>query len=243
MFSLTHCIEDVIKFHTKFGITTPTDLNVDVQEDLVNFRALFLTEELNEFQDASLFLIPNSPSTNCDFMQADASDALIDLIYIVAGTLAIHGITSVDEAEYFEAEYVMPVPLYLENSTSYCYDTINGEIEEIKQHIAQYKESHSSLLDICTPLLFISARTKYIAQMLGITSELWNELWNDVQRANMSKVRATSASQSKRNSAYDIIKPHDWQPPQSSAILKKHQDDAFKMNVLQLQDLDDETVS
>ena len=46
-------------------------------------------EQEQEFEDASLFLIPNSPSTNCNYMQADSADALIDLIYIVAGTLGI----------------------------------------------------------------------------------------------------------------------------------------------------------
>ena len=227
MFSLSSCIHDVIQFHNKFGIATPVNATTDIDLNLVTFRTIFLQEELTEFEDASLFLIPNSPSTNCNYMQADSADALIDLIYIVAGTLAVHGITNIDEFDYDEPEYILQIPLTLNDTTSYYYDVINGEVNEIKKHIDEYR-NHTSIDEITAPLLAITARVKYIAKTLGITAELWNELWNDVQRANMSKIRATSANQSKRGSSYDIIKPHDWQPPKTQDIINKHIQDAIE---------------
>lgn len=226
MFSLSACIQDVIQFHNKFGIVTPSDTTIDIDLNLVTFRTIFLEEELTEFEDASLFLIPNSPSTNCDFMQADSADALIDLVYIVSGTLAIHGIQSVIETEYDEPDTTLEIPFTLSDNTSYLFDIATAEIAEIKTHINEYR-NHKHIDEVIASLLSIAARTKYIAKMLGMTPELWAELWNDVQRANMTKVRATNANQSKRKSSYDIIKPHDWQPPQTAEILKKHQQDAI----------------
>jgi len=44
-------------------------------------------------------------------------------------------------------------------------------------------------------------------------------LWNEVQRANMSKVRASSESQSKRGSSLDVIKPEGWRGPDIQGVL------------------------
>ena len=43
----------------------------------------------------------------------------------------------------------------------------------------------------------------------------WNfaKAWDRVQAANMAKVRASSAEQSKHGSAQDIIKPAGWTAP------------------------------
>ena len=49
----------------------------------------------------------------------------------------------------------------------------------------------------------------------------WEELWADVQRANMSKVRAAKPSDSKRGSTYDVVKPSGWVPPQGAAIIAR----------------------
>ncbi len=38
------------------------------------------------------------------------------------------------------------------------------------------------------------------------------EAWRRVHAANMKKVRAASASDSKRNSGYDVVKPPGWRP-------------------------------
>lgn len=50
----------------------------------------------------------------------------------------------------------------------------------------------------------------------------WEEGWDEVHRANMSKVRATNPSQSTRGTAYDVIKPDGFIPPDLKAVLEKH---------------------
>lgn len=39
------------------------------------------------------------------------------------------------------------------------------------------------------------------------------EAWQRVHNANMRKIRATSAEESKRKSGFDVVKPEGWQPP------------------------------
>jgi hypothetical protein len=49
--------------------------------------------------------------------------------------------------------------------------------------------------------------------MMGLP---WKELWDDVQRANMTKVRGVG----KRGHAVDCIKPEGWIPPRTKEILE-----------------------
>ena len=48
----------------------------------------------------------------------------------------------------------------------------------------------------------------------------WQAGWDEVQRANMSKVRATSAQESKRGSKLDVIKPPGWCSPDLRRVLR-----------------------
>lgn len=54
------------------------------------------------------------------------------------------------------------------------------------------------------------------ALMMGLP---WPMLWDEVQRANMLKVRARHADESKRGSALDIVKPAGWVGPDHTAAL------------------------
>jgi predicted HAD superfamily Cof-like phosphohydrolase len=47
----------------------------------------------------------------------------------------------------------------------------------------------------------------------------WDEGWQRVFDANMKKVRAEKASDSKRGSAYDVVKPEGWRPPDLKDLL------------------------
>lgn len=50
----------------------------------------------------------------------------------------------------------------------------------------------------------------------------WEEGWIAVQHANMQKVRAEHAHQSRRGGTWDIIKPPGWIPPDIEGVLRKH---------------------
>jgi predicted HAD superfamily Cof-like phosphohydrolase len=60
---------------------------------------------------------------------------------------------------------------------------------------------------------------KGTAAMMGL-GPAWPDLWDDVQRANMAKVKGPTH----RNMGFgsDIAKPPGWEPPQTEAILLRH---------------------
>jgi predicted HAD superfamily Cof-like phosphohydrolase len=92
--------------------------------------------------------------------------------------------------------------------------------EELNEFIEAHQTNDLELaLDSLVDLAVVLYGT---AQIMGITHECWVEAWNEVHRANMSKERAVSASQSKRGTAYDIIKPEGWQAPDHKPILQKY---------------------
>jgi len=58
------------------------------------------------------------------------------------------------------------------------------------------------------------------AQVYGFP---WQELWDDVQRANMTKKRAEpDGSNSKRGNGFDAYKPEGWVPPNGGVILERY---------------------
>jgi predicted HAD superfamily Cof-like phosphohydrolase len=61
--------------------------------------------------------------------------------------------------------------------------------------------------DALVDLVYVALGT---ADMMGLP---WQQLWDEVQRKNIAKVRAVSAQQSKRGTVYDVVKPHGWTPP------------------------------
>lgn len=83
--------------------------------------------------------------------------------------------------------------------------------EELNEFVnAHYQNDLATALDSLIDLVYVAYGT---AQMMGVPTSMWQEMWNAVQKANMSKVRATSADQSKRGTALDVVKPQNWQGP------------------------------
>lgn len=122
-------LDDVQKFHAKFGLPVSTNNPGMLQEDVMDFRLGFLMEELDEIGEGFA-------TNNIE----DVADGLIDLIYVAIGTGLFMGL----------------------------------------------------------PM---------------------DELWDEVQRANMAKERATSSDQSKRSSSFDVIKPEGWVGPDIAGVL------------------------
>lgn len=88
--------------------------------------------------------------------------------------------------------------------------------EELEEFVEAYNrgdlpEAADALID----LVYVAMGTAY---MMGLP---WDELWNDVQRANMTKVRAEHPTHSKRGTTYDVVKPPGWVPPQSATIIER----------------------
>ena len=71
----TDLIDDIDRFHKKFGFEKNTKVGIPNNPELINFRTSFLMEELSEYTNA----IVKKDS-------AAALDALVDIVYIALGT-------------------------------------------------------------------------------------------------------------------------------------------------------------
>lgn len=91
-------------------------------------------------------------------------------------------------------------------------------VKFLQEELDEFREAHSNgdmhgAADALVDLAYVVHGT---AHMMGLP---WPMLWMEVQRANITKVRATDASQSKRGTALDIIKPAGWVAPDHTLAL------------------------
>lgn len=125
--------------------------------------------------------------------------------------------TNYQDVNNFNEKFKVPskeIPGFLDD------DSNDFRIKFMKEELMEYRDACeegdlATAFDSLVDLVYVAMGT---AQMMGLRDNEWQELWDDVQRANMSKVRATSASQSKRGSSLDVIKPASWEPPKTDLI-------------------------
>lgn len=77
-------------------------------------------------------------------------------------------------------------------------------------------KSHAQMFDALMDLVYVAYGT---AHLLGYP---WEEGWDEVQAANMTKVRAERAEQSERGGTFDVVKPPGFKPPDIRRILFNH---------------------
>lgn len=84
--------------------------------------------------------------------------------------------------------------------------------EELDELCAAYEiDDMAGMADALIDLVYFAKGT---AVMMGLP---WEALWDDVHRANMSKVRGQTA----RGFAADLKKPRDWRGPLTNHILQR----------------------
>lgn len=88
-------------------------------------------------------------------------------------------------------------------------DFMQEELNEFK--LGARNADLSAMADALVDLVYVAKGT---ALEMGLP---WEELWQDVQRANMGKVPAATARM-----ANDAIKPPGWVGPQTEDILMDH---------------------
>lgn len=89
--------------------------------------------------------------------------------------------------------------------------------EELDEFIKAHEENDlEGAVDAMIDLVYVAMGT---ADFMGIGNERWQACWNEVQRANMTKVRAQSESDSKRGTSLDVVKPAGWVGPNFKEIL------------------------
>src|SRR4051812_37433278 len=86
------------------------------------------------------------------------------------------------------------------------------ELDEFKEAVLQddLPQAFDALLD----LVYVALGT---ADLMCLP---WQSGWDEVQRANMNKVRARRAQDSLRGSTFDVVKPKGWTPPQIDKVLE-----------------------
>lgn len=212
-------IRDVKRFHDKFSLETPP-LFVFLPHDLFDFRVGFFREELQEYVDSC---------KQGDL--ATAIDSLIDLVYIVCGAALLHGIDvesfhkMIDEHPHMDVYPLFESDEPQKQGPGFLMPANEHKlIAFMHQNIKSYELSHQmqSEFGVKQALTELYLNSLMGASDMGITQECWDEMWIDVQRANMSKVRAEKASDSKRGSQWDVVKPKGWTPPQTEEILAKY---------------------
>lgn len=88
--------------------------------------------------------------------------------------------------------------------------------EEVNEFIdAVYSDDLSEAADALVDLVYIALGT---ALWMGLP---WEELFAEVHRVNMQKVRVDTASESRFNHVADIAKPPGWKGPKIREILAK----------------------
>lgn len=105
--------------------------------------------------------------------------------------------------EYLKASHI----LHLELNT-----------EERKPDPGVILEQLEEQLDAMVDLVYIVIGTAYLHGY----ADRWQEAWDRVHHANMRKVRAESAADSKRGSTFDVVKPKGWRPPDHKDLVEDH---------------------
>lgn len=95
----------------------------------------------------------------------------------------------------------------------------------LRQELREFKDGWEAgdlaeVADALVDLVYVALGT---AHLLGLP---WQEMWDEVQRVNMSKVRASSAAESQRATgrghASDVVKPEGFTPPDIAGVLRRH---------------------
>ena len=115
----------------------------------------------------------------------------------------------------FNEKYSVPVadtPSFLDAAT------FDYRVSFLQEELLEFVDAHDArnmheAADALVDLAYVLHGT---VLMMGLP---WPKLWGEVQRANMEKVKAMHAGESKRGSALDVIKPEGWVAPDHTAAL------------------------
>jgi predicted HAD superfamily Cof-like phosphohydrolase len=120
----------------------------------------------------------------------------------------------------FHEKYGVPrrttVGLLNKSTQQFRRNFLQEELDEYVIAVAQ--ENLEEQIDALLDLVYIAVGT---LDIMGVHGQAH---WDEIQRANMSKIRANDASQSKRGSSLDVIKPEGWKGPDHQKILGAYYD-------------------
>jgi len=120
-----------------------------------------------------------------------------------------------EDVHEFHEKYKIPSikpPLKLNHKTL-CFRLkfLWEEMEELETAVDE--QNVADQIDALIDLMYVAAGT---LDLMGVDGQ---RHWNLVHRANMKKIRAKSADESKRGSSFDVVKPEGWEAPDHSILL------------------------
>jgi predicted HAD superfamily Cof-like phosphohydrolase len=101
-------------------------------------------------------------------------------------------------------------------------ELVNFRTSFLMEELAEYtqaitKKDDAAALDALIDIVYIALGTAWLFNLP------FEKGWREVQKANMSKVRAKSKSK-KRGTAFDVIKPKDWKAPNIDRIVEEEKE-------------------
>jgi predicted HAD superfamily Cof-like phosphohydrolase len=119
--------------------------------------------------------------------------------------------SNIEDVEEFHFKFGIEVPSEpAQLTTDVAQFRIKFMQEELDEYVlATAQGDVEGQIDALVDLVYVALGT---SDLQGFN---WQAHWNEVQRANMSKVRAENADdpRSKRKHAIDVVKPEGWTGP------------------------------
>lgn len=189
--------KDVVAFQEKFGLVVdklePADFLLRHQlmtEEYAEMVLAFRSGDLPEF-----------------------ADALGDLRYVVCGTAALLGIV-IPDSDY-GISYKEKPSLLDERNFLYYQGRLMRSLSDAAIRYAWMTQTGGDTSGIAAALVHADESVSVLARLSYIPM---GKVHAAIHAANMGKVRASSTD-NKRKSAFDVIKPPGWKPPDIRAIL------------------------
>lgn len=201
---------DVRDFHIKFDL--PSSRSPQPMDDGVfAFRLGFMKEEFREAEVAY-----------AERNLVGMVDALIDLVYVIYGTVLFLGDRGRENWPSFQIINGMTsgMSMHRNDVPGFLSQLINKQyMFTLQSRINAFAISHNAAvigepngLELCYQNLGGAALICYT--MASLMSIPWEQCWDAVHAANMRKIRAASdGSDSQRSSSWDVVKPVGWQAP------------------------------
>jgi predicted HAD superfamily Cof-like phosphohydrolase len=95
-------------------------------------------------------------------------------------------------------------------------------LDFMREEICEFADAHEAgdlpkMADALVDLVYVALGTAHLMHLP------FDDVWREVQRANMAKERATDADdpRSVRKNALDVVKPEGWKPPDVEGVLRR----------------------
>jgi len=101
-------------------------------------------------------------------------------------------------------------------------ELVNFRTSFLMEELAEYtnaitKKDAAGALDALVDIVYIALGTAWLFNLP------FEKAWKEVQKANMSKIRAKDKT-GKRGTKFDVIKPKDWKAPNIERIVEEERD-------------------